>query len=119
MNTKWIFVFLLLVLLLSIQACASNPGTPVEPVITEAVIDSPSIPTYTVTKGTGLYDAFDVDANMKAELPVGTRLIPMNGATKLKCDTIVESGVEYELCQVEVFTTGQTGWVLRKWISRD
>jgi ABC-type Fe3+-hydroxamate transport system substrate-binding protein len=119
MNKKLLFIYLILVFFLSIQACTSSQSNPVEPVITEAVKEELSIPTYTVTKSTGLYDAFDVDANIIAELSVGTKLIPSEGATSLECGIIDLSSVEYELCQVEVFTTGQRGWVMRQWISRD
>lgn len=70
---------------------------------------------YTVTKYTGLYSAFDIDADMIAELSEGTKVKPATGST-LSCDTITELGTTYELCRVTVVESNKTGWVLRKWI---
>ena len=127
MCKKWFFVFLILALFLSSQACTSIQSAPEEPVNTDVVytqqpVEKPEIPTYSVTKSTGLYDAFYY-ANVKADLPKGAKLIPMNGATVLACDSFVVTGITYELCKVEVVNTavniGQSGWVLKKWISKD
>jgi len=70
---------------------------------------------YMVTKSTGLYDAYDIDANIIAELSVGTKVKPAYG-DELKCGTITEFGTDYELCRVTVIDTGEMGWILRKWI---
>jgi hypothetical protein len=127
MYKKWVFIFLILVLFLSIQACTSTQSAPDVLVVTVVVkitatpkpIEEPKTPTYTVTKDTGLYDALNVSANVIADLSTGSKLIPANGATRLDCSSFVDAGITYELCKVEVVKTGQTGWVLKKWISKD
>ena len=72
--------------------------------------------TYVVNKSTGLYATFDIDANQIAVLSVGTELIPADGRTTLFCDSIVESGMTFNLCKVKVVSTGRSGWVLKQWI---
>ena len=125
MNKKWFFVFPILVLFLSIQACTPTQSTPDTLVVTVVVKvtatpkPEPTIPTYSVTKSTGLYDALNVSANVIADLSTGSKLIPANGAKYLHCSSFFDAGVKYELCEVEVVRTGQTGWVLKKWFSRD
>ena len=125
MNKKCFFVFLILVLFLSIQACTPTQSTPDTFVVTVVVKvtatpkPEPTIPTYSVTQGTNLYDALDVYANVIAELSTGSKLIPANGAKYLHCNSFIDAGVTYELCKVEVKTTGKTGWVLKKWTSKD
>ena len=78
-----------------------------------------SIPMYRVNESTGLYSAFgDINAEQLAVLPMGTVLVPADGATELFCDSFRESGMAYGLCKVEVVETGQTGWVLRLYIEK-
>jgi len=74
--------------------------------------------TYRVIKSTGLYDSLNVDAKQIATLSVGTILKPVDGKNIIECNTVVEDGVEYDLCNVTVVETGETGYVLKKWIQR-
>ncbi len=77
---------------------------------------SSSTRAYTINKSTGLYSAFDIDANQVAVLAVGTKVVPADGANTLFCDSISESAMTFTLCKVEVVNTGQSGWVLKQWI---
>jgi len=74
---------------------------------------------YRVTNPPGLYSDFDIDADQIASLSVGTILVPPGGSGSVHCDAIVEFGTTYELCRVQVYSTGQIGWVLKKWIKKN
>jgi hypothetical protein len=76
-------------------------------------------PNYKVTQSTGLYSALEIDADQIAALPVGAILAPADGTTTLFCDTFVDAGMKYALCEVEVLDTGQTGWVLQMFIEEN
>ena len=78
-----------------------------------------SIPTFKVIKSTGLYSAFDVDADMIAELSVGTIVVPADNKKTFFCDSFIDAGMNFILCKVKVFGTGQTGWVLKKWVEEN
>ena len=73
-------------------------------------------PVYTVTQSTGLYSAFEIDADQIALLPVGAILVPADDEITLFCDKFSEAGMTYTLCKVRVSDTGQTGWVLKQFI---
>lgn len=94
----------MILVMLAILACGSSTAE-----------KTTTTPTYKVIKSTGLYSAFDVNANMIAELSVGTLLVPAYGSS-LYCDSFTDSGVMFNLCEVKVIDTGKTGWVLKKWI---
>ena len=73
-------------------------------------------PIYKVTQSTGLYSAFEIDADQIAVLSVGVILMPADEETTLFCDKFSEAGMTYTLCKVRVSDTGQTGWVLKQFI---
>ena len=77
-----------------------------------------SIPSYKVIKSTGLYSAFDINADMIAELSIGTLLVPADGRNSLYCDSFDDSGMTFTLCKVKDVKTGKTGWVLKKWVEK-
>lgn len=71
---------------------------------------------YKVTKGTGLYEVCgDADAKTLAELSEGTELYAFGKADTLDCCKFVDSGMNFELCHMEVVSSGKTGWVLKQW----
>jgi hypothetical protein len=76
-------------------------------------------PMYKVTESTGLYSALEIDAEQIAALSAGAVLVPADDNTKLFCDTFVDAGMKYALCKVEVYDTGQTGWVLQMFIEKN
>jgi nitrous oxide reductase accessory protein NosL len=76
-------------------------------------------PIYKVTQSTGLYSALKIDADQIAVLPVGAILVPADEETTLFCDKFIEAGMKYALCKVEVFDTGQTGWVLEMFVEKN
>jgi hypothetical protein len=73
-------------------------------------------PIYKVTQSTGLYSAFEIDADQIAVVPVGAILVPADDNTTLFCDKFSEAGMTYTLCKVKFSATGQTGWVLKQFI---
>ena len=75
-----------------------------------------SAQTYKVIHETGLYSAFDIDADMITVLSVGTILVPADNKRSFVCDSFIEAGTTYTLCKIKMYGTGQTGWVLRKWV---
>lgn len=95
----------LIAILLVIVACGSTSTKKIT-----------TTPTYEVTKSTGLYSAFDINADMIAELSVGTLLVPADGEYPLNCDSFSDGGTVFTLCKVKVVETEKTGWVLKKWI---
>ena len=76
---------------------------------------TPGVVAYKVTKSTGLYhttsskDPYEV-------LPVGTLLKPANFEDFYTCIDMVDNNTTITLCRVEVIDTGESGWVLRKWL---
>jgi hypothetical protein len=76
-------------------------------------------PLYKVTEPTGLYSALEIDAEQIAALSAGAVLVPADDNTTLFCDTFVDTGMKYALCKVEVYATGQTGWVLQMFIEKN
>jgi hypothetical protein len=76
-------------------------------------------PMYKVTESTGLYSALEIDAEQIAALAEGAILVPADDNTTLFCDTFVDTGMKYALCKVEVYDTGQTGWVLQMFIEEN
>lgn len=102
---KLMIVIVSIIVLLIILACGSTTST-----------ERATSPTYEVTKSTGLYSEFDIDADMIAELSVGTLLVPADGKHSLYCDSFTDSGMTFTLCKVKIIETGETGWVLKKWI---
>jgi hypothetical protein len=76
-------------------------------------------PMYKVTESTGLYSALEIDADQIAALAAGAILVPADDNTTLFCDTFVDAGMKYALCKVEVYDTGQTGWVLQMFIEEN
>jgi hypothetical protein len=112
-QTKLIYLALLILMVLLISACGASEATPVK-------VDFPTngAPIYKVTQSTGLYNAPDTDADLIAELSVGTLLKPADNEKFYDCESFVDSGTTYTLCNVEVVDTGKSGWVLQKWIER-
>jgi hypothetical protein len=104
----------IIILVLVLVACnpKNNPNiTPILPSPTE----TPFQGYYKVTKATGLYEAPNLDAKMEEELEKGTLLEHANGAETIWCTSFEAEGMKYELCHMEVYNTGRTGWVLRQW----
>ena len=69
-----------------------------------------------VNKSTGLYASPDFDAKIIKTLSINTYVIPSYGS-KLKCREITEPGLTASICLVKVLSTGETGWVLEKWLT--
>lgn len=103
MKVKNYFLIIIMIFILFLSACTPKPEDP---------------PVYGITKATGLYAEFNVDAEQLAVLSEGTRVQPANGASTLQCDSITEEGMVFNLCKVTVIGTTQTGWVLEKWLRR-
>jgi hypothetical protein len=75
---------------------------------------------YEVTKGTGLYAVCgDADAEMLDELPEGSKLYNFGKADTADCCKFEDGGMSFELCHMEVVSSGKTGWVMKKWFDRD
>ena len=71
------------------------------------------IKTWEVIKSTGLYYRADADAEMLESLPVGTKVMDFMGNQNFSiCE--VDEGIE--VCKVTVVETGQSGWVIKKWL---
>jgi hypothetical protein len=112
MNKKYLlFCVLALTLPILFIACVEAKSSNADSPPSEA-------PLYRVTKSTGLYDDPGMDADLIAELSVGTLLKPVNDAKFYDCESIVDLGTTYTLCFVEVMNTGKTGWVLQMWTER-
>lgn len=74
---------------------------------------------YRVIKSTGLYDSQNVDAKELDTLSVGAIVKPADGHKVIQCHIIKDGNTELTLCKVEVIDTGQTGFVLKKWLQRE
>jgi hypothetical protein len=102
-------LFLLVVVMTLACACSISNQKP-KP--------TPAVIIYEVTKSTGLYDAPNLDANMIGDLSEGQLLKPVDNQRFYDCENIVEDGVNYSLCHVEVIASHDEGWVLQKWTKR-
>ena len=98
---------LILFFILSFILAACATSTPSKPT------PKPFSGYWRVTKSTGLYDEPDADAAMIAELPVGKKVEDIDGNNYLS-KSIVTEGMT--VCHVVVQSTGQEGWVLKKWL---
>ena len=109
-NMKKVSVLIISILFFSmlLSACGQNQNE-----------TNATSPMYKVTESTGLYSAFEIDAEQIAALSVGAILVPADDKTTLFCDTFVDTGMKYALCKVEVYDTGQTGWVLQMFIEEN
>ena len=105
---KYSMMIVLILVMLVIPACGSATSSD----------RTDSILSYEVIKSTGLYSALDINADMIAELSVGTLLEPADGRNSLYCDSFDDSGMTFTLCEVKVVQTGKTGWVLKKWVEK-
>ena len=80
---------------------------------------TPSIPIYEIVKDTGLYETASADSEMQAVLLVGHRLTPRNGEAEPTCkDVDAGGGMIITSCYMESLSTGRSGWVIRKWMTR-
>lgn len=108
MKKVWVLNIGILFVLMLLSTCGQNQ------------YESNAIaPRYKVNQSTGLYSALKIDAEQIAVLSDGAVLVPADGKTTLFCDTFIDSGLKYALCKVEVFDTGQTGWVLQMFIEKN
>lgn len=75
---------------------------------------------YVVIKDTGLYETADADSIMRAVLPVGYRLTPRNGEEEPDCKNVeAGGGMTITSCYMESLSTGQSGWVIKKWMTKE
>jgi hypothetical protein len=109
---RLLHLFVLFTLIL--VGCAPVPTSP-----TDIPKPTSQYKAYKITKGTGLYEVCgDADAMTLAELPAGTELYAFGKADTLDCCKFSDSGMDFELCHMQVISTGETGWVLRKWFEK-
>jgi hypothetical protein len=109
---KLIILFVVFILLL--VGCAPAPLSPMAP--TRAPKPTSQYKIYKVTKGTGLYAVCgDADAAILAELSEGTKLYNFGRGGSLDCCKFEDTGMQFELCHMEVVSTGKEGWVLKQW----
>lgn len=76
--------------------------------------------TYIVTNRTGLYASIapeDISQDATRFLEINELLKPADNAYDLSCEDVIYDNVQMTLCHVEVIETGETGWVLKKWIT--
>lgn len=99
---KAIIVLLFLILF----GCSPKATLTTEPA------DSTAPMTYVVTRETGLY-ATAKSGNYFSTLLIGTKVKPANNAFYLDCDIVETYDVKITTCNVEVISTGKTGWVLK------
>lgn len=104
----------LIILVLALVACAPTNNPTITPTI-PSPIETPFLGWYKVTKATGLYEAPNLDAKMLEELEKGTLLEHAINAENIWCTSFEAEEMKYELCHMEVYNTGRTGWVLRQW----
>ena len=117
LERKKVFLGLLIILSITLAGCGPSRED-IQNTFDDIqkTLDSIGPKTYTVNKSTGLYNALDVDADMIAELSVGTKVKPAGDASSLSCTKVEDAGMTFNLCKVTVISTGQTGYVLRQWI---
>jgi hypothetical protein len=104
-------LFLYLVLSALTQDTSSNSSS-------SATVVAQGAPLYRITKSTGLYPSTDMNAVEIEILGVGTLLKPAYNSDSFNCLALVENGLAYPQCYVEVIETGKTGWVLQKWMEK-
>jgi hypothetical protein len=106
---KKIIILFVLVSLLLVGCGYSAPPAPTQK-------PTSAYMTYEVTKGTGLYSVCgDADAAILAELPEGAKLYKFGRSGNLDCCKFEDAGMSFELCHMEVVSSGKTGWVLKQW----
>ena len=114
-------VVLICVMIVLVLVACSSKATP------EIAVEGPTTPkenwvTYKVVQRTGLYDSVepeDISEDAKRVLASGELLKPANNAYDLSCKDVTIDTVKMTFCSVEVIKSGETGWVLRKWIDRN
>lgn len=80
---------------------------------------TPAYGIYKVNKSTGLYESADADSDMRMALPEGYLLKPRNGESEPDCkDVNAGYGMIIHLCYMESISTGQAGWVIKKWMTK-
>ena len=120
---KKIFVVILLLILV---ACASTPTieSTMKPTIESAMKPTikptikPTFLVYTVTRETGFYASATSD-DYTVTVTRGTKVKPANNVETLTCKTVDVYGVSITLCNIEIISTGKTGWILKNALERD
>ena len=108
---KKVTIPIIVLLVIFVYGCSNAPTPTAAPKPTE----TPGAALYRVTKDTGLY--WSVTSNEPdGVLQVGTLLKPANNEKYFHCENVVDTGTTFRLCQIEVVSTGKTGWVLSKWM---
>ena len=92
-------IIILIVVLTLLVGCTAKP-TPTK------------TPSYVITRETGLYKSV-YDDNYTETLKAKTRVKPANNAASLTCRTVDVYEVLITFCEIEVFLTGQKGWVIQ------
>jgi hypothetical protein len=114
-------VILICVMIVLVLVACSSKATP-EIAVGEPTTAKDNWITYKVVQKTGLYESVepeDISEDAIRVLTSGELLKPANNAYDLSCKDVTMDTIKMNFCSVEVIKTGETGWVLRKWIDRN
>ena len=78
-----------------------------------------SVTVYKIIHDTGLYKDNTVESEQLAVLRIGHRLTPANGQSTPHCENLdAGGGMMIHSCYMKSLVTGESGWVISKWMSK-
>lgn len=116
MKKKAIVCGVLYLLIIFLSSCSTYHNTSISPKIsptsTKSTSSLSSLTTYTVTRETWFYKNLHSDETIR-KLTTGVKVKPAYNKKYLDCETIVVEGIKITLCNMELISSREVGWILK------